>query len=63
MIFPKNISSATRTLTNLVRITQKDHLQKQIFSSVCLSQMKLTHNQMFYFTDYNKNTAPSSNSS
>lgn len=57
MIFPKNISSATRTLTNLVRITQKDHLQKQFFSSVCLSQMKLTHNQMFYFTEINKNTA------
>ena len=62
MIFPKNITSATRTLTNLVRITQKDHLQKQMFSLVCLNQMKLFHNQIFYFSDYNKNTVPPSSS-
>lgn len=63
MIFPKNITSVTKTLTNMVRITQKDHLQKQMFSSVCLNQMKLFQNQIFYFSDYNKNTVPPSSSS
>ena len=62
MIYPKNISSATKTFVSLIKSTPKDHLLKQNSASILLNQTKLIHNQMFNFTSFKKNTVPPSDS-
>lgn len=62
MIYPKNISSATKTFVSLIKFTPKDNLLKQNSAFILLNQTKLIHNQMFYFTSFKKNTVPPSDS-